>query len=92
MKGVFMFTNLKNEIKELGMTPKEFSFCVGIESEAFNKKLAGELDFKANEIKRIQSFFSEYIYSLDWLFNDDNNCIKTQKYCMPDKTNKKCVA
>jgi hypothetical protein len=87
-----MFTNLENEIKELGMTPQEFSFYVGIESEAFNKKLVGKMDFTAKEIKRIQGFFSEYIYSLDWLFNDDNNCVKKQKYCMPDRINKKCVA
>ena len=64
-----MFLNLATEIKKAGLSQKEFSKIVKINTVVFSRKLNGDSDWKLSEIRRILEFWNLKL-SFDYLFEN----------------------
>ncbi|MBQ3047503.1 MAG: helix-turn-helix transcriptional regulator [Clostridia bacterium] len=64
-----MFLNLATEIKKAGLSQKEFSKKVKINTVVFSRKLNGDSDWKLSEIRRILEFWNLKL-SFDYLFEN----------------------
>jgi len=64
-----MFLNLATEIKKAGLSQKEFSQKVKINTVVFSRKLNGDSDWKLSEIRRILEFWNLKL-SFDYLFEN----------------------
>lgn len=61
-----MFENLANAIDRKGLTDEKVAAVLGIHRETLRRKMQGSNDFTLEEVRKLNSMFSEY--SFDFLY------------------------